>query len=192
MTRVMDALSFDAQASRITIETEAVGMLAKLAHDLSLVVRSPKATITLDGASASVELDVTVDSISVDGVRKGGAVDRSVLSASDRSDIEKKIRNDVLTCRSVLVRAKVAELPKALDQDGSQTIDAELEIEIGKAKSRVRSSVAITVAGKTVTARGRAPIDLPRFGITPPKGPLGAFKVKETVSVEFSLVFTAG
>jgi hypothetical protein len=188
----MDAPSFDAKASTITIETEAVGMLAKLAHDLSITARSPKATLSVDGASASISLEVPVDGLAVDGVRKGGALDRSVLSSSDRADIEKKIRHDVLTSQAVVVTANVASLPKPLDQDGSQSLDAELQVEIGKAKSRVRAPVTVTVAGKTITAKGRAPIDLPRFGITPPKGPLGAFRVKDTVNVDFSLVFVAG
>ena len=91
-----------------------------------------------------------VASLRVAGVRKHGTVDKNVLSSSDRSEIERKIREEVLTGREVVVAASASGIPA----DGSRTIDAELTVESGRAKTRVSSRVTVSVtAGAIVEYR---------------------------------------
>ncbi len=94
-----------AERATVRIETTAKGLLAKLAHDLSIDAADVSAEATIEGDRASVTLTFPVRSLSVKGVRKRGVVDASVLSASDRSDIERKIREEVLTSADVVVTA---------------------------------------------------------------------------------------
>ena len=52
----MSELRFDPSASTIKIETRAKGMLAKLAHDLSIDVRDPEVSLAHDGDKVTLKL----------------------------------------------------------------------------------------------------------------------------------------
>ena len=182
----MTTLRFDAAASKLTIETRAVGMLAKLAHDLSIVAREVRAEAKASGDDVELALRVPVRSLAVDGVRKEGAVDRGVLSASDRATIEGKIRDEVLRASEVEVNARAKAGPLAA---GSRDVDAEATLAVGRATTRARSRLAIEVTDGRARARGKVRVSLGSLGITPPKGPLGAFKVDDEVVIDLDLAF---
>jgi len=188
----MTTLRFDPARSKITIETKAVGLFGKLAHDLSIVGRELSATVDTEGDGAAVEVTAPVASLAVDGVRKGEIVDRTVLSASDRADIEKKMRGEVLTSQAVIGKATIGAWSKPLSEAGTQTVEVEIVFAIGGKTQRVHSRVEVLCAAEGITAKGRAALDLHALGIKPPKGPLGAFRVHEIVHVDFDLVFTTG
>jgi hypothetical protein len=188
----MTSLTFDPQRSKLTIETRAVGLLGKLAHDLSIVTKTITATAELRAEGVDLELGAPVADLSVDGVRKGGNVDRTVLSASDRADIEKKIRTEVLATKVVTVKASVPALPKKLGEEGSQSVDVELDVVVGAGKQRVRARIDVATSGSDVVASGHVALDLHQLGIKPPKGPLGAFKVDAVVGVDLELTFRLG
>lgn len=179
-------LAFDRDASKLRIETTAKGMLAKLAHDLAIEASDWTCEATLDGEKATLTAKVPVASLRVAGVRKHGTVDKNVLSSSDRSEIERKIREEVLTGREVVVAASASGIPA----DGSRTIDAELTVESGRAKARVSSRVTVSVTAGAVVASGRAGVSLSSLSIPPVKGPLGAFRVDDVVDVVFDARFT--
>lgn len=181
-------LSFDAAASRLIVETRAKGMLAKLAHDLSLSAGDLSAKATLDAQKLSVELDVPIASLRVDGVKKGAHVDKSVLSSSDRAEIERKIREEVLKAASVTVKT-ACEAPTSLLEDGSHEVAAPLTVEVGRGRTEVRTRAAIATKGVELVARGKATVSMPSLGLAPVKGPLGAFRVDDDIEIVYELVF---
>jgi hypothetical protein len=186
----MSELRFDAQASKLTIETTATGMLAKLAHDLSIVARSLRATATVDGQRFSIEVDVPVGELEVDGVRKHGVVDRSTLSSSDKNEIQRKMRDEVLGGGTIVARAE-GELPQgALEGTASVALDVTAKVERASRTESVRSKLTLRPSAERVTAEGRFTVHLPALGIAPIKGPLGAFRVNDDIHVDIALVFT--
>lgn len=184
------ALSFEPGESHLTVETRAKGMLAKLAHDLSIGATSLKCEATLDDGRLSLELSVPVAGLRVDGVRKSAHVDKSVLSSSDRSEIERKIREEVLRSSTVVVKT-TCDAPSGLAQDGTHEVSAPLTVELGSAKTEVRTRATVTTAAGRVVARGKATVSMPSLGVAPVKGPLGAFRVDDDIEIVYDLVFRA-
>ena len=185
----MTALSFDATTSSVTVETKAVGMLAKLAHDLSIDARSATATAEIADDKIRVVVRAPVSGLRVRGARKGSSVDESVLSASDRAEIERKIREDVLTASEVVTTLACDAASAKLGEDGRRTVTASGSIEVGRGRASCSSTVTLQVAEGRAVAEGKVMLNLPALGITPPKGPLGAFKLKDEVEVGFRLAF---
>ncbi|MFO0614595.1 MAG: hypothetical protein U0414_18565 [Polyangiaceae bacterium] len=180
------AWTLDRAHSDVSIETTAKGMFAKLAHDLRLLAGELTATVTEgEGGRLGVELHLPVRAIKVDGVRKSGQVDRSVLSASDRSDIEKKIREDVLRSSEVKVTVPLPGVPSP----GSTTADA--TVEVGGYRSSVPLRLTIATKDGRTHAAGRAKVSLSALKIPPVKGPLNAFRVDDDVEIVFDVAFSA-
>jgi hypothetical protein len=182
----MSKLQFEEASSKLTIETRAVGMLAKLAHDLSIVANGLRVEVAPSGEEVELVVRCPVAQVRVDGVRKGANVDRGVLSPSDRATIETKIREEVLRSSEVVVtmRAKVGPLGQ-----GRRDVEADGTLALGRASTKLRARVAIDAQPAQVRATGSTRVSLGSLGITPPKGPLGAFRVEDEVGVSFELVF---
>lgn len=189
----MVAYRFDEKQSSLLVETRAKGMLAKLAHDLSIEVREPAVTLTVADGKAALELGIDVAKLRVDGVRKGDSVDRGVLSGSDRADIEKKIQREVFTASHVSVKLEATLAAGALDAPETGTCSAEVEasgrLEAGRGSTRVSTRVRLEVRADGVVATARTKVSLPSLGISPPKGPLGAFRVDDDVEIVAKLAF---
>jgi hypothetical protein len=183
------ALTFDASKSHLHVETRAKGMLAKLAHDLSLSATVLAAKATLEGDKLALELDVPVGGLRVDGVRKGAHVDKSTLSASDRAEIERKIREEVLRAASVIVRSS-CDVPASFLDGGSKELEAKLTVEVGRGRSEVRSRASVEVGADSLVGRGSAKVSMPSLGLAPVKGPLGAFRVDDDIEIHYELAFS--
>jgi len=170
-------LTVDAAASKILIHTRAEGLLARLAHDLELRVRSVEGKVSLDGDAWTAELSAPVSGIEVVGVLRGDAVDEGALSSSDRADIKKKMQTEVLTAPAVVVKAS-----------GASRASGEATVEVGSGRQRVSFAPKAreTEAGGFVV-EGRFAVSLGALGIKPPKGPLGAFRVNDEVEILYSL-----
>jgi hypothetical protein len=184
----MTTLAFDEKSASITIETRAKGMLAKLAHDLSIESKDATAAATWNQGRIEVELGVPVRSLAVQGVLKGGGVDRGVLSASDRAEIERKIREEVLRGGTVRVRMETALGEGAL-ADGSRSVDASGTIEVGGKSARLGCRCRIEVASGRASVEARGKVSLSALSIPPVKGPLGAFRVDDEIAVACHLAF---
>jgi hypothetical protein len=178
-------LTLDPAASRLVVETTAKGMLAKLAHDLTIAVSDWKCDASLEGGVATVTLRAPVASVRVEGVRKHGAVDKGVLSASDRSDIERKIREDVLVAREIVVNATAKDVPS----EGTRSVEADVTIDAGRGKAHATARVTIEVTDAAFVAKGRVAASLSALHIPPVKGPLNAFRVDDKVDVVFEARF---
>lgn len=175
----MTALAIDPAKSHIRIETRAKGMLAKLAHDLSIEGREAKGTCAIDAGSFTFALEVPVASLRVAGVRKGGRVDASVLSSSDLADIHQKLKSEVLVgSASVTVSAK-----GSAPADDTKDLSVELTVKAGRGEQRVRTKVTLRREGDRTTATGMATVSLEALRIPPVKGPLGAFRVDDAIEV---------
>jgi hypothetical protein len=166
-------MKLDRSRSRLAIHTFAEGLFSALAHDLELQAGDLEGDATEDTA----ELTVKVASIQVSGVMKKGRLDAGVLSRGDREVIEEQIRADVLPGETVTARG------------GLQGGRASIEVVGPQGRTRVTCDVAVTREGDEKRARGSAEVALSAIGARPVKGPLGAFRVRDRVRVEFDLVF---
>src|SRR5690349_5313634 len=110
----MSELHLDPTASRLTIHTRAVGMLARLAHDLEITASELRGRARLDGESWTAELEVRVAKLRVAGVLRGERLDPEALSAADRLDIERRMHGEVLRGTEIVeVRASGATRDRA-------------------------------------------------------------------------------
>lgn len=185
-------LRLDPTKTQLHVETRAKGMLAKLAHDLRIDAKEVAGTATLEAKAVRLELRAPVARLEVAGILKGNDVDRVGLSASDRSEIQRRIREDVLNAKDVVVTCEAALLsPLELGVAARCTVDATGRIEIGRGATSFNSRVQIDVTDRSVTASGRVKVNLPSLGVTPPKGPLGAFRVSEDVEVVYQIVLVS-
>lgn len=180
-------LTLDTTKSRVRIRTFAEGLLARLAHDLELVCRDVVGHAERTGADdASATVEIPIAGIDVAGVLKGGHLDASGLSPGDRADAVTKMRKDVFH-----------------ESAGTTAVvRAEGTLEGGKARIRitppngraVTRSVELRITEEGADSRrvsGRFDLSLDALGADPVRGPMNAFRVKDSVEVVFELVFTA-
>jgi hypothetical protein len=162
----------DFEASSVRVRTRAKGLLARLAHDLELRATRFEGTVELDGASWSAELRFPVRELKVAGTLRGDAVDSEVLSSSDRAEIERRVREDVLPVPAVEVSLR-----------GSSRESGEAIVRVGSKEQRVRFNVKAV----RESMEGRLTLSLSALGVAEIKGPLGAFKVSDAIEVLFSV-----
>lgn len=172
----------------ITLETRAKGMLAALAHDLSIIAEPVLSTV-VEGDAVVATLRFAPARLRVDGVRKNGAVDRGVLSQNDRRDIETKMRAEVLRGTDVTVEARVPLADVAASGESRANLRAKVTIAGRTRELDVGATVART--DDRVTVRTNVGVSMESFGLAPVKGPLNAFRVDDRVEIRASLVLTA-
>ncbi|MFO0755158.1 MAG: hypothetical protein U0359_01600 [Byssovorax sp.] len=169
--------------SRLLVHTRAEGLLARLAHDLELSSKEISGTASLDGDAWTAELDVPVRSLTVEGVLRGDVVDHAALSGGDREQILSKMREDVFgTTTNVEARAQ-----------GSRRDRGEAIIACGRAS--MRAPITLSVKGReggALHASGSFEVSIKALGGKPVKGPLGAFAVKDRVTIRFALTLIPG
>jgi len=174
----------DKSASRLVLRTRTSGLLARFAHDLEIEATELSLRASSEGDSWSAEVSIPVASLRVAGVLKSGdRLDTTVLSASDQADIENRIRTEVL-----------AEGPEVKVQASGTSRDrGEALVSIGSRSARFPVSQAVEARdGGGATVSGRCDISLRGLGIEEVKGPLGAFKVADTVEVVYTVVLAPG
>jgi hypothetical protein len=174
----MPPLHLDEAASKLVLRTRATGLLARFAHDLELISTEFRGSATLDGDTWTAELTVPVASIHVAGVLHGDRLDPATLSPSDRADIERKLREEVLSgAREITVRA-----------NGASRTTGDLTLSLVRAASRLRTNLTARPRdGGGFLVAGRADLSLAALGIPAPKGPMGAFKVSDAIAVLYDL-----
>jgi len=180
----MASYKLESHGSRVHIYTYAEGLFAKFAHDLALnTVPTGKGETLADG-SARVELHFEVPLITVLGVRKNSFVDTEILSVEDCEDIQRRIQNEFFPKsggnHAIEVTGELREKRASLS----------LKVPSGKTFP-LDADVRAGIGDETALITGLCLIPLSRLGIGPIKGPLGAFKVKDVVHVDFHVVFRA-
>jgi hypothetical protein len=170
-------ISLDAAASRLAVRTRAVGMLARLAHDLEIVATRFDAHADLDDDAWSGELTIPVDALEVAGVLKHDRVETGVLSPSDRAEIVKRMRDDAFRgAPRVEVRAR-----------GASRERAELVVSIGGREAPFSAALRTRQDADAIVVSGTAALSLKALGSREIKAPLGAFSVKDEVAIVFDL-----
>jgi hypothetical protein len=173
------SLALDSSASRLVVRTRAVGMLARLAHDLELCATGIEARAEVDGETWNGAIDVPVAKVEVAGVLKGDRLDPNVLSSSDKIEILKKMREDAF---------RGAALVKVLAK-GTSRDRAELTLAIGPREVKSSVSVQVRDDGDAIVVTGTMPLSLKSIGSREIKAPLGAFSVKDEIQIAFDLRF---
>jgi hypothetical protein len=179
----MIRMTVDPARSSLRVETRAKGLLAKLAHDLSIDGAGPTGTCVIEEGRFALDLELPVAALKVAGVRKGGRVDGSVLSRSDVDDIQRRLRGEVLAGNaSVTLHAK-----GAAPEGDRATVRAELVVSAGRGRQHLRADVTVRREGDRTIATGVATVSLDALDIAPVKAPLGAFRVDDAIEVHAHL-----
>ena len=183
----MRSYRLDSELSHITVHTYAEGMLARLAHDLELRWEALRGTAQGDPErlEGSAELELPLKALTVTGILAKGQVDPGRLSERERGQIAEKMHEDVFHVASgakpsVRVRAVLEGTHAAvrITMPGGTTLDARMPL-----------AVANTPEGARVT--GTLALSLSRLGASVIKGPMNAFRVKDSVEVHVALVFVS-
>jgi polyisoprenoid-binding protein YceI len=171
------------ESGQLLVKTSRTGLGARAGHDLTIEVTRWQAEASADPADlarSSVSVEVDADSFEV----RTGTGGVKPLTDADRAEIKKTIREKILhtgqhpaiTFRST----RVAGTP------GSFTIDGDLTI-TGRTQP-------VTIRGQLTDDRvqGSAAIVQSRWGIRPYTALLGALKLSDEVTVEFSIRVAPG
>ena len=102
-------------------------------------------------------------------------MDRAVLSPSDRAEIERKIRDEVLVVEEIVVIAEGSDRSAG---------DVVVKARRGEQRRKVTLHSEDRPGGEIVTY-GTLDLSLRALGIEEIKGPLGAFKVDDRIEVAF-------
>jgi hypothetical protein len=179
----------DPAKSSLRVETRAKGMLAKLAHDLSIAGPGPTGTCRLDGGRFTLDLELPVAALRVAGVRKGDRVDTSALSRGDLDDIHRKLQGEVLAGRPTVTVHGEGNAPG--EPPVGAVRGATLVVRAARGEQRVVADVMIATEGERLVATGAARVSLEALRIPPVKAPLGAFRVDDVIEVHARLELVA-
>ena len=171
----------DLQASTVTLRTRAKGLLSKLAHDLEIQAEGFDGEVEVQDEEWKATLRFPVSSLTVVGALKGDKVDRAILSSSDRAEIERKIREEVLATSEIVATAE------GTDRKGGKVV---VKARRGEQSRRVSLTTEERPGGEIV-AYGSTDLSLRALGVDEIKGPLGAFKVDDRVEVAFWIMLAA-
>lgn len=164
----------DLEASTIAVRTRAKGMLARLAHDLEIAATRFEGEVTTDGDAWTATLSVAVAGLNVAGVLKNGRVDRNTLSASDKSEIERRIRAEVLPIDHIGVSLR-----------GKDRTRADVTVSAARGKQSLSVPLRTETRDGALIVFGELELSLDRLGVREVKAPLGAFRVDDAIEVAF-------
>ncbi len=184
----MAVYRIDPAKSSLRVETRAKGLLAKLAHDLSLE-GAPTGTCRVEDGRFTLEVELPVAALRVAGVRKGERVDTSVLSRGDLDDIHRKIAGEVLAGRSsVTIRATGAAPADGGPAEGAKArVPTEVTVLAARGEQRLQVDVDVERRGNRTIATGVTRVSLEALRIPPVKAPLGAFRVDDAIEIRAHL-----
>lgn len=179
----MAELLLDPDRTSVRIQTFAEGLFARLAHDLELVCRGLSGSAQRDGGRATASIEARIGGIDVAGVRdRSGAVDPHGLSPSDRADCLDKMRKDVFHASG----DAIVRIEATLDRD---TARIRLSPPSERAVEVVVRPRIDELEGGAARVSGAFELSLASIGSDVVKGPMGAFRVKDRVTVSFEAVF---
>jgi len=168
---------------QLLIRTSRTGLGARAGHDLTIEVTRWQADVTVDSAElarSSVALEADADSFEV----RTGTGGVKPLTDADRAEIKKTIREKILHTAehgSITFRStRVAGTPESFSIEGDLTITGRTQPVVVRGRlsgDRVQGSAAIVQS---------------HWGIKPYTAFLGALKLADQVTVEFSIGVTPG
>lgn len=172
-----------ASDSSFTVFVGKAGLLSGLAHDHLIAVKS-------FGGRVNVANDMTQSTLQFEADAKSFAVLDKEVSEKDRADITKAMHEEViesakhpkLTFNSV----SITNVKPAGGNAQSFTLSGDLTLH-GVTK-RITVPVTVTITPQQLRAMGSYTLKQTDFGIKPYSAGLGAVKVKNEVTVNFSIV----
>lgn len=145
------------------------GLLSRVAHDLKL--KASQAAFSIDGPTGPLEVRVPADGLSVECAMEKGAERPAVLSSSDKAQIEKNIRREVLEAiRFPEIRFTAREVSETF-VEGTLTLHG------------VSREIRIPLRSAGDDAWAEFELDQRDFRIKPYQAMLGALKVAPVVKV---------
>ena len=183
MSATLAALPAD---STITVWTYKDGLLAKMAHDLSIRATRLRADLTRDGRRFSVDVAVPVRGLRVQGQVKDGRI--LALGEKDHQKIE-----DNLASKDVLDAGRYPDVrftgEGALPDAGAGPLRVEGRLTIhGNARPLTLDCELREVRDRWVVV-GEARLSQTAFGVTPYSALFGALKVQDEVRVSWELAY---
>ena len=159
-------MKLDPARTTLTLRTGVEGLFAAVAHSLEL--RAQSVTGEIEGERGT--LRVRVASLRVAGALSHGRVDPAVPSPADKAEIERRIREDVLT--------------------GADDISVDVAVAGSTARLTVHAphgtqAVTCEIARDGLQVRGHCRLSLQALGVAKVKLPLGAARVSDAVEVSF-------
>ncbi len=156
------------------------GVLARVAHDLRLVLPEFEVSATGDGAHLAITFDLR--SLRPEGAMVGGLFSPGELGAKELREIAQTIHDEVLDTR----RFPQARFVGALERQAQGAIAR------GRLELHGKVAPLVLVARREARAQGERfsgelelrPSD---FGIAPYRALLGALKLQDRVRIEFSI-----
>ncbi|WP_460744481.1 YceI family protein [Mariniluteicoccus endophyticus] len=176
MTPMTGTYELGPDSGDLLLHTTCEGAMAKMGHDLTLVVDRWHGTLAVGETPADSSLRVTAD---LDSIRvrdsSGGA---KPVSDSDRAQIEKNAQSSL----GVAANPELAFTSTAVDGTWeSGRVEGPLTLN-GRSE---RQELAVTGDGTTFTLTGD--ISQKRFGIKPFSAMMGALRLGDTVAVEVTV-----
>lgn len=172
--------TYDSSAAECLLYSFKEGLLARLAHDLKLRVTDLQVTIETNGSGTpTVQAAFDARSVTVLCFRRDGQDDPRSIGASDRSQIEKNLHEDVLDS---------ARFPQARFASTAVTQSADGFIVRGTLTLHGRTA-ELTAPVRRIGDRYLATVTLrpSQFGIKPYSAALGALRVRDEVLVTLSV-----
>ncbi|MFG3437849.1 YceI family protein [Nonomuraea sp. NPDC047897] len=174
----MSTYALGPESGRLLVNTTRTGLGAKAGHDLTIEVTRWHGDATIDTADPSrSRVTVEIDAASLEVREATGGV--KPLTAADRRDIEKAIRDKILhTGRHPTITfrsTRVAGTAESFQIEGDLTI--------------VGATRPVTLRGSLAEGRahGSATVVQTRWGIRPYSALFGALKLNDEVDVHVDL-----
>jgi hypothetical protein len=173
--------AIDLHASTVTVRTRAKGLLSRLAHDLEIEAGGFSGQVDVDSERWRGTLRFPVKGMRVVGALRGARVDRAILSADDRAEIERRL--------AALFDGGEPAVTVDLEGETRRRAQAVVRTPAGQQRVAVDLDVEERRDGEIV-ASGKTELSLSALGLPEVKGPLGAFKVDDSVEVGFWLMLS--
>ena len=169
-------MSIELNAEQVTlwVHTRKEGVLSRMGHDLRL--RAERLSLRYAPETGRLELTVPADALRVEGALQGERLEPGALSASDRAEIERNVRERVLESR----RHPTIRFEGTV---GGSSDAAERPVEGTLALHGAERPLRATARLEGGTWQARVRLDQRDFGIRPFKAPLGVLKVQPHVDV---------
>ena len=158
----------------IRVFREPGALLARMAHDLELSLTQ----VTATGGEHHVTVTFEPSSLSVTGALVSGVVDPALLDASQRQEIERNVRTQVL---------KTDRFPRGKFEGAFDATEAPVRVQGTLELLDKRQPVSFELARQGDTFVGTLTITPSRWGIAPYRALLGALKLQDTAVIRIEV-----
>ncbi|MFN7927588.1 MAG: YceI family protein [Blastocatellia bacterium] len=177
--------SFSAAQSQITLTLVQEGMLRKIhpTHHVGVKSFSGRIQLLADESKTTVELEAETKSfVNID----------SDMQDFERSGFHKVLHEEVLaSARYATIKFRSVAISNIQKFGDNRSFTLHGDLTLRDVTRRVAFPVKVTLNGTQLRATGEETIKQTDFGITPYSGGLGAIKIGDPLTVNFTIVATA-